>query len=168
MIIFSGSCKCGILKCIIEDTDASSNCIKLNCTYTYKKGNCGKRFLRNPTRTTVGKDLQNKSVHVYRAEKAHMLMGEGDPEPPHLYNSAVLRKTKTEIAKANYVDSDALKALVILKSSSLNNVIHNIGLHPIFVHYWSSHQLNVYKKYALENDACIFVDATGSIIKKTM
>lgn len=100
IIIFLDSCKCGsILKCIIEDSDASSNCIKLNCTYTYKKGNCGKRFLRNPTRTTVGKELQNKSVHVYRAEKAHMLIREGDPEPPQLPSSDVLRRLKQKLQK---------------------------------------------------------------------
>lgn len=87
-----GSCKCGsTLKCIIEDTDPSNNCVKLNCTYIPGQGNCKKRYLRNPTRTIIGKELQNKSVHIYRAEKAHILMAEGDPEPPHLYSSAVLR-----------------------------------------------------------------------------
>lgn len=48
----------------------------------------------------------------------------------------------------------------------MNNVIHNIGLDPIFVHYWTNHQLSVYRKYSVENDACIFVDATGGIVKK--
>lgn len=110
--------------------------------------------------------MEKKSVHVYRAEQAHMLMKEGDPEPPHLYTSAVLRVTKSEIMKKSYIDQDPLKALVILKSSSLNNIIHNIGLDPIFVHYWTNHQLHVYKRYALENDACLFIDATGSIIKR--
>lgn len=81
--IILGSCKCGsILKCIIEDNDSSSNCIKLNCIYTYIKGNCRKRYLRNPMRTNIGKELQTKSVDVYRAEKAHLLMEEGDPESP--------------------------------------------------------------------------------------
>lgn len=93
-------------------------------------------------------------------------MLEGDPEPPHLYSSSVLHVAKLEVAKADYLDPDACKALVILKSSTLNNVIHNIGLHPFFVHYWTSHQLHVYRKYAIENDACVFIDATGSIIKK--
>jgi len=95
-----------------------------------------------------------------------MLMEEGDPEPPHLYSSDVLRKTKLEVAKAEYIDSDVFRALVILKCSSLNNVIHNVGLHPIFVHYWTNHQLHIYQKYAIESNACVFVDATGSIVKK--
>lgn len=139
--------------------------MKLNCTYIQGRGNCKKRYLRNPTRRIIGKELQSKSVHVYRAEKAKVLMAEGDAEPPHLYSSPVLHKAKSEAAMADYVDPDALKALVILKSTSLRNIIHNIGLDPVFVHYWSNHQLNVYKKYAIENNACISIDATGSIIK---
>lgn len=103
---------------------------------------------------------------MYRAEKANMLMAVGNPEPPHLYSSAVLRTAKAETIKANYIHTDPLKALAILKSTSMNNVIHNIGLDPIFVHYWTNHQLNVYRKYSIESDACIFVDATGSIVKK--
>jgi len=144
----------------------TSDYIQLNCTYTQGKGNCGKRYLRNPIRTIVGKELQQTMVHVYRAEKANMLMTVGNPEPPHLYGSAVLRTAKTETIKANYIHMDPLKALAILKSTSMNNVIHNIGLDPIFVHYWTNHQLNVYRKYSIESDACIFVDATGSIVKK--
>lgn len=132
----SGFCKCGsTIKCIIEDKDPSTNCVKLNCTYTQGKGNCGKRYLRNPTRKIIAKELQNKSTYVYHAEKAHMLMEEGDPEPPHLYSSMVLRKTKSEAAITDYVDPDVFKALVILKFSSLQNVIHNIGLDPFFILY---------------------------------
>lgn len=154
------------MKCIIEDIDDSSNCVKLNCTYTQGRENCGKRYLRNPTRAIVGKELQQKAVHVYRAEKADMLMEEGNPEPPHLYSSAVLHAAKAETIKANYIHSDPLKALVIFKSSSMRNVIHNIGLDPFFIHYWSNHQLNIYRNYCVKNNACIFIDATGSIVKK--
>lgn len=41
-------------------------------------------------------------------------MAEGDPEPPHLYSSAVLQEAKSKITMADYIDPDALKALVIL------------------------------------------------------
>jgi len=95
-------------------------------------------------------------------------MTEGDPEPPHLYSSAVLHAAKTESTKANYIHIDTLTALVILKATILNNVIHNFGLDPIFIHYWTIHQLNIYKRYSVENNACIFVDATGSVIKKKL
>jgi len=61
-------------------------------------------------RTIVGKELQQKAVHVYRAEKADMLMTEGDPEPPHLYSSSVLHAAKTESIKANYIHMDTLTA----------------------------------------------------------
>lgn len=127
-------------------------------------GNCSKRYLRNPTRAMIGKELQQKSVYVYRTEKAHTLMREGDTTPPHLYTSDVLHAAKKEITKSNYVHTDALQALVILKSTT--NIIQNIGLDPIFVHYWTNHQLNIYRKYSVENNACIFIDATGSVVKK--
>ncbi|XP_011685199.1 PREDICTED: uncharacterized protein LOC105448375 [Wasmannia auropunctata] len=99
-------------------------------------------------------------------ERAHVLMKEGDPVPPHLYSNAVLHTAKSETAMTDYVNPDVFKALVILKFSSLQNIIHNIGLDPFFIHYWSNHQLNVYKKYTVENNACLFVDATGSIVQK--
>jgi len=59
-------------------------------------------------RTIVGKELQQKTVHVYRAEKADTLIIEEDPEPSHLYSSAVLHAAKTESIKASYIHMDAL------------------------------------------------------------
>lgn len=151
---------------MIQDADSFSNCIKLNCTYIKGTGKCGKRYLRKPTRLIVGKELQQKAVHVFRAEKANILMTEGDVEPPHLYSSGVLRTVKTETMTQNYVHSDALQALVLLKFTCLNNVIHNIGLDPFFIHYWTNHQLHIFNRYSIENDACIFIDATGNVVKK--
>lgn len=33
-------------------------------------GKCGKRYLRKPSRTVVGKELNIKPIEVYRAEKS--------------------------------------------------------------------------------------------------
>lgn len=44
--------------------------------------------------------------------------------------------------------------------------INNIGLDPIFVHYWTNRQQNIYKKYSLQTDACLFIDATGNVVKQ--
>jgi len=85
MFSLLGSSKCGSkLKCIIENTDLSNNCIKLNCTYIKEKGNYSKRYLRNPIRAIIEKELENKSVHMYCTEKAYMLMAEEDSKLPHL------------------------------------------------------------------------------------
>lgn len=43
--------------------------------------------------------------------------------------------------------------------------IHNLGIDPFFVYYWSNHQLIIYK------DVCktycrVSIDATGGLVKK--
>jgi len=78
----------------------------------------------------------------------------------------VLRTAKHEITQKNYIDKDPVKALYIMQFDKLRGIIHNIGLHPFFVHYWGNYQLDVYRTYAVSEPACVFIDATGSIIKK--
>jgi len=63
-------------------------------------------------------------------------------------------------------DNDPIKALCIMKYSAYCNCIHNIGIDPFFVHYWTNHQLQMYKKYCSTNISSIYIDATGSIVKK--
>lgn len=55
-----------------------------------------------------------------------------------------------------------------MKYSAYFNCIHNIGIDPFFVHYWTNHQLQIYKKYCSTNISSIYIDATGSIVKKLM
>jgi len=45
-------------------------------------------------------------------------------------------------------------------------MIHNLGLNPFFVHYWSTHQIAVYRKHVERGYSSIAIDATGSIIRK--
>lgn len=127
---------------------------------------CGKRYLREPLRTIVGKELCNKPIEVYRAEKANELMVLGDPEPPHLYKSTTLHVAKNEYKNSQFFNADPIKALCIMKYSAYVNCIHNIGIDPFFIHYWTNHQLQVYRKYCLTNISTIYIDATGSIVKK--
>jgi len=77
-----------------------------------------------------------------------------------------LRVAKHEITQKNYIDKDPLKALHLMKLGSLENIIHTIGLNPFFVHYWTNHQLHVYRTYTLDETSCVYIDATGSIIRK--
>jgi len=93
-------------------------------------------------------------------------MTPGDPEPPHLYKASVLHVAKNEFIKSQHFDEDPIKALCIMKYSAYLNCIHNIGIDPFFVHYWTNHQLQIYRKYCSTNISSIYIDATGSIVKK--
>jgi len=89
----------------------------------------------------------------------------GDSEPPHLYKASVLHVAKNEFIKSQHIDEDPIKALCIIKYSAYLNYIHNIGIDPFFVHYWINHQ-QIYRKYCSTNISSIYIDATGSIVKK--
>jgi len=78
----------------------------------------------------------------------------------------VLRVAKYNIKEKSYFDKDPIKASEIMQLGPLKNIIHNIGLNPFFVHYWSNYQLDVYRTYLLDKIACIYIDATGNIVKK--
>jgi len=107
--------------------------------------------------------FQGTSATKYRIEMAEDLMQQGDVEPPHLYNANVLRVAKHETMQKNYIDKDPLKALHLMQLiSSLQNVIHSIGLNPFFVHYWTNHQLHVHRTYTADETSCVNIDATGN------
>ena len=96
-IFLSGTCKCGsTLRCDIEK---DAEVVLLRCKIYKGTGKCGKRYLRKPLRTNIGKELHTKPIEIYRAEKANDLMEQGDPEPPHLYKSTTLHVAKSEYKK---------------------------------------------------------------------
>ena len=161
-----GTCKCGsTINCAINNSEELVT--KLKCTYTEGQGRCGKRYLRKPVRQTVVDQLQGTSASKYRIEMAEKLMQEGDDkEPPHLYSTNVLRVAKYDIAQKNYMDKDPLKALYLLQLGSLRHIIHSIGWNPFYIHYWSNHQLHVYRTYVSDETSCVYIDATESVVKK--
>ena len=163
-----GTCKCGsLIKCKINNTNELITEVKCKFIEGEKEGRCGKRYLRNPVRQAVINGLQGKSVMKYRIEMANKLMDSQDKfEPPHLFDANVLRVAKHDIREKSYFDKNPIKALEIMQLGPLKNIIHNIGLNPFCVHYWAKYQLDVYRTYALDETACIYIDATGSIIKK--
>jgi len=122
--------------------------------------------LRNPIRQAVVEKFQGSSAAKYRIEMAEDLIEKNDREPPHLYSANVLRVAKHEITQKNYLDKDPIKALHLMKLGSLQNVIHSIGLNSFYIHYWTNHQLHVYRTYATDETSCVYIDATGSIIRK--
>lgn len=137
--------------------------VVLKCKIFKGVGKCSKRYLRKPSRTIIGQQLRIKPIEVYRAEKANELIS---PEPPHLYKSSILHVAKNEYRKSQLFNNNPIKALCIMKYSAYYNCIHNIGIEPFFVHYWTNHQLQTYKKYCSTNISSIYIDATGSIVKR--
>jgi len=79
-----------------------------------------------------------------------------DPEPSHLPNASVLHVAKNEYIKSQLYDNDPIKALCIMKYSAYCNCIHNIEIDPFFVHYWTNHQSQMYKKYCSTNISSIY------------
>lgn len=162
-----GDCKCGSsIECEFNASPDTGSFIELKCRVSEGDGqSCGKRFLRKPIRQIVAKQLQYKSALCYRTEKANELQSEGDAEPPNLYSLRVLNSAKQEFHLAQFPDRNPILSLEIMKSFSLKNTIHAIGLDPFFVHYATNHQHHMYKEYTKKHAACITIDATGGIIR---
>ena len=129
-------------------------------------GKCKKRFFREPLRSQVGRELCAKGADVYRAEQARLKMKQGDPEPPTLPSSKVLWNAKLEVLNSQYLDSDPIKAIEILKHTSMKGTIHSIGHSPFFVHFWANHQTQLYLHLARNGPVSVSIDATGGIFRK--
>lgn len=92
----------------------------------------------------------------------------GRISPPNLYSLNVLSKTKQQFKYSilGVTEKCPIKSLMEFKYNSKHSgSIHNLGLDPFFVYYWSNHQLIIYK------DVCktycrLSIDATGGLIKK--
>lgn len=122
--------------------------------------------MRKPIRTDVADALKLQSATAYRAHEADKLMDEGDPEPPHLYSENVMRQARHEVVNSNFVHKDPILAISTLKHGPLCGFIHSIGIDPIFVHFWSNHQINMYRSSVKAGHVALSIDATGGICKK--
>jgi len=125
-----------------------------------------KRQLKGEKRKLIGSQLTTELASNWRRSQASN-MEFGSISPPNLYRSSVLRKAKQEYkdhALGIYLKCPIL-SLVELKHTQFAGSIRSIGIDPFLVHYWSNHQLVIYKD--LTKEYCsISVDATGSLIKK--
>lgn len=97
-----------------------------------------------------------------------LMQSDDNIESPHLFSSNVLRTAIYEIKQKDCFRKDPIKALEIMQlgPENLRNITHNIGLNPFFIHYWSNYQLDVYRTYTKDETASVYIDATGSIIKR--
>jgi len=125
-----------------------------------------KRPLKGIKRKNVGLELENNLACNWRRDNVKD-MEFGSYSPPNLYRLPTLRKLKQEIRndKLGISKICPIQSLSEFKHSSrYAGSIHSIGFDPFFVHYWSSHQIAMYKDLS-KNYCKISIDATGSLVK---
>ena len=121
--------------------------------------------MRGERRKKIGKDVENGSVDVYLAHQRRIFQEKGATEPPLIPNAQTLRNLKHEIKTAQYLDSDPVDAIYMLKNSSIGqNVIHEIGLDPFSVNIMSAHQIRLWNHFC--NSCPLLMDSTSGIAQK--
>lgn len=126
-----------------------------------------KRPLRGTKRDTVGNMLLKDLSSNWRRNAASN-MEFGQTTPANLYNNNTLRKTKQQYndKTLGIVLKTPVESLVELKRNSrFAGSIHDIGIDPFLVHYWTGHQLLIYKDVCKQY-AKLSIDATGGLVKK--
>lgn len=106
---------------------------------------------------------------TWRENEANHLIDNGDPIPPILYDTTVLRKAKQEELdrRLELKHSDPILNVNLAKYESLAGIVRNIGLDPFFCMYWTEEQKLLYKTTMHQNsNSVLAIDATGSFAKK--
>jgi len=126
-----------------------------------------KRPLKGEKRQFIGKQLANDLACNWRRKNVED-MEFGRISPPNLYDIDILRKTKQEYRDRSLgiTTKDPVNSLIEFKhNSSFSGSIHSIGIDPFMVHYWSRHQIMIYKD-AKKEYCRLSIDATGGLVKK--
>lgn len=127
-----------------------------------------KRFLRQPKRGIISKEILNSGVSQWRRNMADTTMDYGDTEPPNLYSNHVLAMAKQEHVNTTLgvEGSNPIMSIVTLKYEIEHmGSIHNIGCDPFYVHYWLPTQEFIYKSEIRHKKwITMSVDATGSLV----
>jgi len=63
--------------------------------------------------------------------------------------------------------SDVLVALSLVRQEEdYKDTLRNMGIHPFFLHYYSSEQIHLYRNYTKNvSHPILIIDATGSVVK---
>jgi len=130
-----------------------------------------KRQLKGHLRQKVASQLldNKQDASTWRSNKAKDLMNNGDPIPPILYNTTVLRKAKQQELdrRLELEHCDPILNLNLAKYEFLAGIIRNLGLDPFFCMYWTEEQKIFYKTMINQNsNSFLTIDATGSFAKK--
>jgi hypothetical protein len=111
---------------------------------------------------------ENLSASMYRRFEAHTTMLFTGHEPSALPTTNVLRVAKHNVAKADEIDEDPVKAKCDAQDIvPYQGVLRDVGYRRFFVHYWSPSQLHVYRAYCKNsNHPTVSIDATGSVVRR--
>lgn len=106
-----------------------------------------KRPLRCAKRKAVANELVTDIPRNWRRKKATADMEFGDFSTINLYRNEVLRKAKQDHKDQllGITINSPILSLFELKHSQFSGSIHSIGIDPILVHYWSNHQITIFK-----------------------
>ncbi|CAI6373556.1 unnamed protein product [Macrosiphum euphorbiae] len=157
----------------IAERPSDSSRVLMNCIYT---GNYNdehkisrKRRLLGPTisKYTTSVVKEGISCETTREREAARLMKMGDCEPPIIPSGNSLRALKCRKLASERRHVDTLTSLVLMaKEEEYNNILHDIGCNPFFVHYFCSEQINIYRQYCRSvRYPKLVIDATGSVVK---
>lgn len=63
--------------------------------------------------------------------------------------------------------TDVLTSLLIMREEEeYKNTLHNMGIHPFFLHYHYAEQIHIYRNYSKNvKYPILIIDATGSVVK---
>jgi len=126
-----------------------------------------KRPLKGLKRSVVGAELLTDiPANWKRKSVSNLKFGCG--LPPNVYSNNVLSKAKQEHSDnvLGITEKCPIKSVIELKHYSVHSgSIHGIGCDPFLLHYWTNHQLVIYKDVS-KSYCRICIDATGSVVKK--
>lgn len=152
-----------------DDNDISFKCVMKNANpnYVHEK----RRPLRGRRRSLIANtlvDTKTDAITYIRSEAKH-LMDFGDPYPPILPKTTVLRKAISEMKdkRLGLTGSKSISNIVDMKDTTHVGSVHKIGASPFFCYYWTTEQKLLYKlNYKTNEHSFMTIDATGSVVKK--
>lgn len=113
----------------------------------------------------VGRSLQGTEIHVYNATQRRELQKTGGIDPPVLYNEKVLAVAKHDYKKAQYLHTNPIIAISIMKRKPTGvNVIHDLGYDPFSVVICSNFQIKFYNIHS--NKGPVAVDTMSNVAQK--
>ncbi|KAF0702547.1 Uncharacterized protein FWK35_00035747 [Aphis craccivora] len=126
-----------------------------------------KRPLRGTKRDIVGNMLLKDLASIWHRNAASTMVL-GQTSPANLYNNDILRKSKQQYNEKTLgiTIKIPVDSLVELKrNSTFAGSLHNIGIDPFLAHYWTGHQLLIYKDICKQY-AKLSIYATVGLVKK--
>lgn len=125
-----------------------------------------KRPLMGLKRMKISEELSKDVPSNWRRQNVNNIEF-GDTLPSNVYSNNTLSKAKQDNLdkKLGVTKNKIFDSLMELKHTSQAENIHFIACDPLLVHYWTNHQLVIYKD--MNKTYCrLAIDATGSLVKK--